>query len=333
MSEPMISIIVPVYNTEPFLHKCLDSILSQSFSNWELILINDGSTDRSSDICKEYATRDLRIHYLSKANSGVSDTRNTGIEKAKGTYITFVDSDDYLKMDFLKMLFDASEKGKIEIIGGGLTLEYSNGERKEIQLTKSKVEYMSGKDALCFACDITRPIVGFAAGRLISRKIIENNHIRFDKNITMNEDSLFDYQCYIQCKKIAIIEASNYIYRIHNTSATEKARIDPEHYRTKLTAYKRIREIAEKELPQSQFEKNVNREYYISTINYLNYCFANGGIPNDVKTLLSEAKEANKTSGDEWKYNKADLEMILLKISPKLAYHAYRRMKYRGRIR
>lgn len=327
LSGPMISIIVPVYNTELFLHKCLDSIFAQSFSDWELILINDGSNDQSPQICEEYCARDSRVQYLSKSNSGVSDTRNKGLEKAKGTYVTFVDSDDYLETDYLKKLFGASQEGNIEIVGGGLTLEYPDGERKQIKLTHSKVEYMSGKDALCFACDMTRPVVGFAAGRLISRLVIENNHIRFDKNITMNEDSLFDYQCYIKSGRIAVIEDCNYIYRIHGESATEKAQLNPEHYRTKLLAFKRIREIAENELPQTKFEKNVNREYYVSTINYLNYCFANGSIPDDIDYLIKEAKEANNIAGNGWKYSKADLEMLLLKISPKLAYHAYRRIK------
>lgn len=330
MTKPIISIIVPVYNTEPFLHQCLDSILSQSFADWELILINDGSKDRSPEICKEYAARDSRVRYLSKSNSGVSDTRNIGLEEAKGTYVTFVDSDDYLEEDFLKTLFNASQETDIEIVGGGLTLQYPDGKTEKNQLTQSQIEYMSGKDALCFACDMKRPIVGFVAGRLISRQVIESNHIRFDKNITMNEDSLFNYQCYIICKKVAVIEACNYIYRIHCDSSTEKAQVNPEHYKTKLTAYKQIREIAEKEMPQTRFEKNVNREYYVSTVNYLNYCFANGRIPDDVKTLLKEAKEAKVKSGDGWKYNRKDMEMVLLQTCPKLVYHAYRRMKCRG---
>ena len=330
MPRPTISIIVPVYNTESFLPKCLDSILLQSFTDWELILINDGSKDRSPDICKEYEKKDPRIHYLTKSNSGVSDTRNEGLEEAKGTYITFVDSDDYLEKDFLKMLFEASQEGNIEIVGGGLTLQYPDDKMVKAQLTQNKVEYMSGKEALCFACDMKRPIVGFVAGRLISRQVIENNNIRFDINITMNEDSLFNYQCYIKCKQIAIIEACNYIYRIHDNSSTEKAQANPEHYRTKLIAYKKIREIAKNEMPQTRFEKNVNREYYISTVNYLNYCFANGKIPNNIRLLLKEAKDANAKSGNKWKINKKNLEVLLMQFSPKLAYHAYRRMKFRG---
>ena len=326
----MISIIIPVYNTEHFLHQCLDSVLSQSFTNWELILINDGSKDKSPEICKEYEMKDSRVRYLSKFNSGVSDTRNMGLKEAKGTYITFVDSDDYLETDYLRMLFDASQEGSIDIIGGGLIFQYSDGRKDEIQLAQRDIEYMSGKDALCFACDMTRPIVGFVAGRLISRKVITDNNIRFDKTITMNEDSLFNYQCYIKSKQIAIIRACNYNYRIHGNSTTEKAKLDPEHYRTKLLAFKKIREIAEKELPNTQFERNVNREYYVSTINYLNYCFADGRIPGDVKSLLNEAKEAKNKSGDALKCNKNDLEMLLLRISPQLSYHAYRRLKYRG---
>ncbi len=97
-----ISIIVPVYNTEKYLHRCIDSILSQSFADFELLLVNDGSNDKSGIICDEYAAKDNRIRVFHKENGGVSSARNLGIDKAKGEYIIFVDADDYIKPDYIK---------------------------------------------------------------------------------------------------------------------------------------------------------------------------------------------------------------------------------------
>ena len=99
MDQELISIIVPVFNTEKYLHQCLDSILSQSYGNFECLLINDGSTDASASICREYVAKDARFRYFEKENGGVSSARNLGIERSGGAYITFIDSDDWVEFD------------------------------------------------------------------------------------------------------------------------------------------------------------------------------------------------------------------------------------------
>lgn len=96
MEKKLISIIVPVYNAEKYLQKCLDSILEQTYQNLEIIIVNDGSTDNSGQICQEYEKKDSRIIYIEKENGGVSDTRNTGLDRMTGSYVTFVDSDDWV---------------------------------------------------------------------------------------------------------------------------------------------------------------------------------------------------------------------------------------------
>ena len=98
---PQISVIVPVYNAEKYLHRCIDSILAQTFSDFELLLIDDGSKDNSGRICDEYAAKDSRIRVFHKKNGGVSSARNMGLDNAKGDWITFVDSDDWVKQDYL----------------------------------------------------------------------------------------------------------------------------------------------------------------------------------------------------------------------------------------
>lgn len=107
MKEELISVVVPIYNVEKYLRLCLDSLLVQTYTNFEVLMINDGSPDDSANICKEYLTKDRRFQYFEKENGGPSDTRNYGIEHSKGEYITFVDSDDWLKETFLADLYEA----------------------------------------------------------------------------------------------------------------------------------------------------------------------------------------------------------------------------------
>ena len=109
--KPTVSIIVPVYNAEKFLNRCVDSILGQEYRDFELILVDDGSRDMSGSICDAYAKTDERVVVIHKENSGVSDTRNQGIERAKGTYLQFVDSDDWLTPDATKLMVRAAEEG------------------------------------------------------------------------------------------------------------------------------------------------------------------------------------------------------------------------------
>lgn len=107
MKEELISVVVPIYNVEKYLRLCLDSLLMQTYTNFEVLMINDGSPDDSENICKEYLAKDRRFQYFEKENGGLSDARNYGIEHSKGEYITFVDSDDWLKETFLEDLYEA----------------------------------------------------------------------------------------------------------------------------------------------------------------------------------------------------------------------------------
>ena len=112
---PAVSIIVPVYNTERFLNRCIDSVLAQTYSDWELLLVDDGSTDSSGSICDEYATQDSRIRVFHKENGGVSSARNLGLDYARGEWITFVDSDDYIAPDMIEKLYETQKRNNADI--------------------------------------------------------------------------------------------------------------------------------------------------------------------------------------------------------------------------
>ena len=111
---PKVSIIVPVYKAEQYLHRCVDSILSQSFTDCELILVDDGSPDKSGEICDEYASRDSRIQVIHKQNGGVSSARNAGLDVAHGEYVWFVDSDDWIENDSLKEIYNIMSNLKLK---------------------------------------------------------------------------------------------------------------------------------------------------------------------------------------------------------------------------
>lgn len=115
MDNELISVVVPIYNVEKYLRQCLDSIQNQTYQNFECLLINDGSPDNSADICREYVEKDSRFKYFEKENGGLSDARNYGIRQSKGSYLTFVDSDDWLENDALQQLYDALKKENADI--------------------------------------------------------------------------------------------------------------------------------------------------------------------------------------------------------------------------
>ena len=117
--KPEITIIVPVYNTESFLHKCINSILSQSYTNFELLLINDGSSDKSGEICDKFALKDDRIKVFHKKNGGVSSSRNLGINNAQGKWIMFIDSDDEITHNCLELCINKTNKGPVDLIEFG----------------------------------------------------------------------------------------------------------------------------------------------------------------------------------------------------------------------
>lgn len=128
MKSPKISIIVPVYNVEKYLHRCIDSILAQTYTDWELLLIDDGSKDASGRICDEYAARDERIRVIHKENTGVSDTRNKGLDVARGKYLFFLDADDFwLQTDCMSLFVQKAEEYDLDIVRGEYSAMHEDG--------------------------------------------------------------------------------------------------------------------------------------------------------------------------------------------------------------
>lgn len=204
MKLPKISIIVPVYNTEKKLSHCIDSILKQTFTDFELLLIDDGSTDRSGEICDVYADKDNRIHIFHKNNGGVSSARNWGLNKACGEWITFVDSDDWIGTNFLSELLT----GYGDLIVGGKT---NTGYRNDIKIYKSKI-YQKECIGECLTATLSDDIFRAPWGKLFKKEIINNNNLRFDIHMKIGEDTAFVQSYLYHCNVIQFINSSSYFY-------------------------------------------------------------------------------------------------------------------------
>lgn len=216
----MISIIVPIYNVEKYIRKCIDSILNQSYINFELLLIDDGSTDSSFNICKEYESTDKRVKVYHKKNGGVSSARNMGLEKAKGEWITFIDSDDYLlNNQFLEDLEKATHNLHIDYC---LTSGCTKFGQEKIVFDKAGVQLPTDV--------ILEHIIGLNQiylspwGRLFKTSIINNNKIRFLEGLHYAEDCYFNIEYLTHVKYTSVIDNKGYYYRENSSSITHNYR-------------------------------------------------------------------------------------------------------------
>ena len=225
LDRPSVSVVVPVYNAEKYLRQCLDSILSQSFSDWECILVDDGSGDGSAQICDEYANKDARFRTFHQENAGVSSARNFGIEKASGEYLVFLDSDDFLENNCLENLLDRKfipdltvfafskvQDGNVIGIKKLQTIFSDNPEQvKEILLSMKVNSYTS--DAFCFPWN-----------KLFRLTLIKDNDVKFPLDIHLREDEIFMYRYLNVCRSLEILSEPLHFYRITQSGLTYRKR-------------------------------------------------------------------------------------------------------------
>lgn len=193
---PLISIIVPVYNTERNIHRCIESIQNQTFVDWELLLIDDGSVDHSGELCDQYAAKDQRIKVFHKKNGGVSSARNVGLDNAKGEWITFCDSDDEI-LNNTFALYDRiiKEHNEIDLISCGYIIYYKSGSFKNISCEKDIIS--KDKKSNLINCE-ENSYYGFLWDKCFRASIAKK--YRFDETISYCEDHLFTYQYLLQCR-------------------------------------------------------------------------------------------------------------------------------------
>jgi len=260
--KPLVSIILPVYNAEKYIERCLVSIINQTYKPIEIILINDGSIDSSPAIMRRFALEYDYIKYIKKANSGVSDSRNLGIEKANGEYVFFIDSDDWIEADALENLYQQFEKHKeIQFAVSGVYFD-SNNHTKVVQTEDCVMEREEALVSL-FNDGYIRPVVW---GKLIKYSLLQNNKITFNKDIFYSEDVVFVFEMLLKSHKVAIINKPLYHYIQYNEDSAMKTLGEHKEFNTKwLTkweAYERI----ENSIVNTNISENVLREFFSSRV-------------------------------------------------------------------
>lgn len=214
--EELISVIVPVYNVEKYLNKCIDSIINQTYKNLEIILVDDGSTDNSGKICDEYAKKDNRIIVIHKENGGLSNARNAGIKNSQGLYTSFVDSDDYILPNMIDRLYKIMIQNQADISICNFTR--SKEEMKEETTKKICIEKYSQEDYLKKYFKIKyQGCEYYAWNKLYKRELITPD--QYPQGLT-SEDVLGTYKAILKAKKIVKTNEVLYVYRINEESIT-----------------------------------------------------------------------------------------------------------------
>lgn len=212
MKKPVVSVLIPVYNVEKYLGRCLKSIMKQTLSNIEIICVNDGSTDKSAEILEEYSKKDSRIVIVTKENGGLPSARNAGLDAARGTYVGFVDSDDYIEPRMFEKLVNAARKNSSEVVicGANIFPEKPRADQWLYDtLSPAAGNYKKFDPEVLFERFDTTP---FLWRVLIKRELIERDHLRLEEDIVIGEDKAFQCKVYSRAKGISIIPDKLYNY-------------------------------------------------------------------------------------------------------------------------
>lgn len=276
----MISIIIPVYNAEKFINTCIESIKHQTFKQWELILVDDGSKDRSGQICDKFAQYDKRIKVIHKLNGGVSSARNIGLDQAIGEYIMFVDSDDWLEPDLCQKLFDGIEQCDLAI--GGYKAVSKHGQVLHIA-KDMRVDFPESFFSV-FHVLYEKELLNAPFSKLYKQDVIQA--LRFDESVKLGEDFLFNLDYISKCRNIAIVATSSYIYNMLNeNSATKKFRKDDFVQIVKL--YKRSREFADIYGFGEKTRRLMEERFCLNGINLLQLLMCSDFTKNEKKILAT----------------------------------------------
>ncbi len=311
----LISIIIPVYNVEKYLKECLDSVINQSYTNIEILLIDDGSTDSSSKICKEYCKIDNRIKYYKKKNGGLSSARNYGIKKSTGKYLSFIDSDDIISNNMIQILYNELKKNNCDISVCKYKIFSDSFIYKESNYNKEIIE----QENIIINLMIDDKITSHSCNKLYDKNLFNNNQYVVGKKY---EDIGTTYKLLLSSKRVVYIDKELYGYRYRNNSITN--------HLSKNTLLDYIEMINKRYDDLIKYKYELKDYIDMNRINsitryYLEIVRCNGYIllkDEEVKNKLNEELEIFKNL---FKINiikinstKHNISNIILLISPKL---------------
>ena len=231
--SPIISIIVPIYNREKWLRNCLESISSQTFKDWECILVNDGSTDNSLKIAQEYAENDERFFVFSQDNQGVSAARNLGLDHTQGKWVTFVDSDDEIAPDYLEILHKLGEENNADLVNASCIYHY-NGNKKSPRILSDTIYTFQEED---FGNYFSSRMSGII--KLYRLDLIKEHHLRFETKFHFAEDLIFCIEFYLRAQRFATSSKAIYKY-CHRGNSQNQLHKQFYDFQTEIELYNKI---------------------------------------------------------------------------------------------
>ena len=291
----MISVIVPVYNASKYINDCIDSILNQTYKDFELILINDGSSDNSLNIIEKYKEQDNRIKVFSQENKGVSYTRNRGIDIAKGNYLMFIDSDDWIEINALEKMLEIIEKYNADVARCNYFVNYENKEiigndffeKEEIVYNKKLLREKIIPALLC------NKMKSFSCLYLIKTNVMKNS-IYYNEKICMLEDQIVCLKILAKINKCVFTEEPLYHYRVNPYSAT----VNHEYIKRNIQSILMVNSIIINFLDEEHFNKQDVRLLCVSHLNVITnelYKLYDDGILN-IEYLKNLRKEKEMTN-------------------------------------
>lgn len=273
MPKELVSVIAPVYNSEKYLKLCLDSILNQTYDHFELILVNDGSSDGSGKICDSYSQRDSRVRAIHTKNNGPAQARNTALKDSRGGFILFVDADDYLENSALSLLMDSYNSNNAElVIGDAVSIKdgisspgYKGGFSEDRLLSRQEIADYA---RLYLKKPNKFTLFAYSWGRLFKASIIKNKGVLFNPELRTFEDVAFNFDYLNQAQKVFFLKKRVYNHLIHSNymSATMAVSADPRVLLGYKTALINIGEFLRQSSPKANVRKEAGHAFVCLTI-------------------------------------------------------------------
>ena len=262
----LVSCVIPVYNVQDFLPKCLDSILKQTYNNIEIIIINDGSTDLSLEICNSYSNKYRNIHVYSTENRGVSAARNYGIRKSLGNYICFIDPDDYIDSTFIETLINTINQTKALVAGVGYIYEHENG--KKIYKPKLKKDLYSNE--YLYKLGVCKNKLGYVWSKIYNIELFSKHNLKFDEELKFGEDSIFLIELSKTIQFIGYNKKSLYHYVKHTNSLVHDYNLIDEKKLSNIINF--LYKVMSINLKSKKYKKKQIKFLYHNSLSLLHKC-------------------------------------------------------------
>lgn len=324
-----ISIVIPIYNVEKYLKRCLDLILNYIDYDYELILVNDGSTDNCASICKAYEKSNTNIKVINKKNGGLSSARNAGIDVAQGKYIVFIDPDDEIDKDYFNKLYTVAEENNCDVVVSGYEIVPGN---KVITPGYKLNTLLSGKEFILSATNIhTNNDLCFVWRNIYKLDVIKSNNIRFNEDVFIGEDVIFNLEFFLNSKRAYAIDKGLYYYTVNNPNSLMRVMYKPKLESSLMLQYD-IRNKLSKEYNLLKYKhyKIDMANYYIKNIYTMIIINLKNGsqenIKDDIKRIINYPmfKDSSKALGLSYKCENIKEYIYYLALKYRIGFFIYK---------